>query len=167
MKNASYPDSPHGRHDLHPAVGPGYVQAPHILPERGVKISGGDTPQGQSVSDWSLRVTELKRKKKTCTSHRHGWAGAAEFGNIECNDKPTVLQDSLQLLNTFNSDVGLQQPWLFFRPLKSVAKKSHRCWKRTSHSQNSLEENSTTVLNQSVTFVCFDLLLSLHPVGPL
>lgn len=28
---SSYPYSPHGCHDLHPAVGPGHVKAPHVL----------------------------------------------------------------------------------------------------------------------------------------
>lgn len=43
----SYPDSPHCCHDLHPAVGPGHVQGPHILEQRckmmrqGAKQTGG------------------------------------------------------------------------------------------------------------------------------
>lgn len=31
VRISSYPDSPHGRHDLHPTVGPGHVKTPHIL----------------------------------------------------------------------------------------------------------------------------------------
>lgn len=95
------------------------------------------------ASDRSMRGIEQTKKKKTHLPAMDGQVRSLE--KLSATTKLTVLHYSLQELNTLNSDVGFEQRWFFFRPMKLVAKKSHCHSKRMSRSENSLKENSITL----------------------